>query len=154
MFGWISSIDIYAIIWLILTIAFAGIELATVGLVTIWFAAGSIAALLVASLGWNFFLQVVVFLLVSIALLVATRPLAAEYVNRRASKTNVDAIIGSRALVTERVSNLNQTGRAVVNGQDWSIRTEVDNMIIEPGEMVEVIRVSGVKLIVKKIMED
>ena len=60
-------------------------------------------------------------------------------------------MVGERACVTERVSNLDQTGRAVVLGQDWSIRTEDDNEIIEPGTLIEVVRVSGVKLIVKNV---
>ena len=100
--------------WLVLAIVFTVVELATVGLVSIWFAAGSAAALFVAVCHGNIVLQVVVFIAVSIVLLVATRPLADKYLNSRVQKTNVDRVIGEKTLLTERVNNLDQTGKAVV----------------------------------------
>ena len=152
--GWLSIFDVYVWIWLALTVIFIIAELATVGLLTIWFAAGAIAALIFAAVGTPFALQIIVFLVVSIALLCLTRPLAQKYVNGRSPKTNVDAVVGQRAVVTERISNLEQSGRAVVLGQDWSVRTEDDKETIEKGELIEVIRVSGVKLIARKVKEE
>lgn len=140
--------------WLVLAIVFTVVELATVGLVSIWFAAGSAAALFVAVCHGNIVLQVVVFIAVSIVLLVATRPLADKYLNSRVQKTNVDRVIGEKTLLTERVNNLDQTGKAVVLGQEWTARAVDDNDIIEQGELVEVVAVSGVKLLVKRIKED
>ncbi len=150
------SISIFTLIafWLVLAIAFAAVELATVGLVSIWFAAGAFAALLVAVLHGNVILQVIVFLAVSIVLLVSTRSWAKKYLNSRIQKTNVDSVIGEKTRLTERVSNLDQTGKAVVLGQEWTARAAHDNEIIEQGELVEVVAVSGVKLIVKRFKED
>ena len=150
------SISIFALIvfWLVLAIVFATVELATVGLVSIWFAAGAFAALLVAVLHGNLILQVIVFLAVSIVLLVSTRSWAKKYLNSKIQKTNVDSVIGEKTRLTERVSNLDQTGKAVVLGQEWTARAAHDNEIIEQGELVEVVAVSGVKLIVKRFKED
>lgn len=150
------SISIFTLIafWLVLAIVFAAVELATVGLVSIWFAAGAFAALLVAVLHGNLILQVIVFLAVSIVLLVSTRSWAKKYLNSRIQKTNVDSVIGEKTRLTERVSNLDQTGKAVVLGQEWTVRAAHDNEIIEQGELVEVVAVSGVKLIVKRFKED
>ena len=150
------SISIFALIvfWLVLAIVFAAVELATVGLVSIWFAAGAVAALLVAVLHGNLILQVIVFLAVSIVLLVSTRSWAKKYLNSKIQKTNVDSVIGEKTRLTERVSNLDQTGKAVVLGQEWTARAANDNEIIEQGELVEVVAVSGVKLIVKRFKED
>ena len=140
--------------WLVLAIVFTVVELATVGLVSIWFAAGSVAALFVAVCNGNIVLQVVAFIAVSVVLLVATRPWANKYLNSRVKNTNVDRVIGERPLLTERVNNLDQTGKAVVLGQEWTVRAVDDNDIIEQGELVEVVAVSGVKLLVKRIKED
>ena len=142
------SISIFALIvfWLVLAIVFAAVELATVGLVSIWFAAGAFAALLVAVLHGNLILQVIVFLAVSIVLLVSTRSWAKKYLNSKIQKTNVDSVIGEKTRLTERVSNLDQTGKAVVLGQEWTARAAHDNEIIEQGELVEVVAVSGVNL--------
>ena len=150
------SISIFAVIvfWLVLAIVFAAVELATVGLVSIWFAAGAFAALLVAVLHGNLILQVIVFLAVSIVLLVSTRSWAKKYLNSKIQKTNVDSVIGEKTRLTERVSNLDQTGKAVVLGQEWTARAAHDNEIIEQGDLVEVVAVSGVKLIVKRFKED
>lgn len=150
------SVSIFALIvfWLVLAIVFAAVELATVGLVSIWFAAGAFAALLVAVLHGNLILQVIVFLAVSIVLLVSTRSWAKKYLNSKIQKTNVDSVIGEKTRLTERVSNLDQTGKAVVLGQEWTARAAHDNEIIEQGELVEVVAVSGVKLIVKRFKED
>lgn len=144
--------DIYVLVWLILTIVFVAAELATVGLISIWFAAGSLVSLLVAALGGPLPLQIVVFLVISLVLLFATRPFAKSF-NSKTQATNVDSLIGEKARLTERASNLDLTGKAVVRGQEWTVRTDNDNEIIDQGELVEVLRVSGVKLIVRKASE-
>lgn len=144
---------LYILIWLILTIVFVIAELATVGLVSIWFAAGSLITLIAAALGAPLPVQIILFLAISIALLLATRPFANKFINNRTQATNVDSVIGEKARVTERVSNLDLTGKAVVRGQEWTVRTDNDNEIIDQGELIEVLRVSGVKLIVRKAQQ-
>ena len=83
-----------------------------------------------------------------------TKPWAKKYINSRAQKTNVDSLIGKKTILTEDVDNLRQTGKAVVMGQEWTVRTDNDGVKIPKGTLVEVINVSGVKLIVKRIKED
>mgnify|MGYP002508991022 CR=1 FL=1 len=83
----------------------------------------------------------------------STRPFAKKFINSRTQATNVDSVIGEKARVTERVSNLDLTGKAVVRGQEWTVRTDNDNEIIDQGELIEVLRVSGVKLIVRKAQQ-
>ena len=143
--------NMYILFWLIAMIVFIVGEMITVGLTCIWFAAGALVALIIAAFGGGIVFQIVAFLLVSGILLWMTRPWAKRFINSKVQKTNVDSVVGARARITERVSNLEQTGRAVVLGQDWSVRAEDDKEIIEPGTLVEVVRVSGVKLIVKNV---
>lgn len=144
-------LNMYIMFWLIAMIVFIVGEMITVGLTSIWFAAGALVALIIAAFGGGLLFQIVAFLLVSGILLWMTRSWAKQFINSRVQKTNVERVVGERACVTERVSNLEQTGRAVVLGQDWSIRAEDDKEIIEPGTLIEVVRVSGVKLIVKNV---
>ena len=143
--------NMYILFWLIAMIVFIVGEMITVGLTCIWFVAGALVALIIAAFGGGLLFQIVAFLLVSGILLWMTRSWAKQFINSRVQKTNVERVVGERACVTERVSNLEQTGRAVVLGQDWSIRAEDDKEIIEPGTLIEVVRVSGVKLIVKNV---
>ena len=82
------------------------------------------------------------------------KPWAKKYINSRAQKTNVDSLIGKKTILTEDIDNLRQTGKAVVMGQEWTVRTDNDGVKIPKGTLVEVINVSGVKLIVKRIKED
>ena len=143
--------SMYILFWLIAMIVFIVGEMITVGLTCIWFAAGALVALIIAAFGGGIVFQIVAFLLVSGILLWMTRPWAKRFINSKVQKTNVERVVGARARITERVSNLDQMGRAVVLGQDWSVRAEDDKEIIEPGTLVEVVRVSGVKLIVKNV---
>lgn len=154
MGDFIAALDPYILFWLLLFIGFLVVELISVGLISIWFAAGALAALGVAALGGGLLVQIVVFLVVSIGLLAATRQWAQKYINSRTQATNADSIIGNHIRITERVSNIDQTGTAVVNGQEWTVRANDDKETFEQGELAEVIRISGVKLIVKRIKED
>lgn len=142
------------LVWLVLTIVFIVLEMISVGLTSIWFAVGSLVSLIAAAFGASLGMQIALFLIVSVILLMATRPLAKKYLNANVYKSNADSLIGEKTIITQRVSNLDQTGKAVVKGQEWTVRTEDDKEIIEEGTMVEVIRISGVKLIVKSIKEE
>ena len=133
MFMIMAGMDPCILLWVILLIAFVVGELITVGLTSIWFAAGSLVALLAAVLGANPVVQIILFLAVSVGLLAATRPWAKKYINARTQRTNADRVIGETIRIAERVSNLDQTGMAVVNGQEWTVRTRDDREIIEQG---------------------
>ena len=130
-----------SIVWLALIVIFLIVEIATVGLTSIWLAGGALAALVVELLGLGIVWQIAAFLIVTFILLYFTRPWAQNY----------ESLIGQKIKMTERVDNLSQTGKAVVNGQEWTVRAEADGDILEPGDFGEVLRVEGVKLIVKKI---
>ena len=136
------GIDPWIALWVILLVGFVIGELVTVSLTSIWFAAGSLIALLAAVIGLNPVVQIIVFLLVSLCMLAATRPWANKYINSRTQSTNADRLIGESIRIAERVSNLDQTGMAV--------RTRDDNVTIEAGELARVLEISGVKLIVEK----
>lgn len=144
----------WILFWLVIAVLFIIVELSTVTLTSIWFAAGGVGALLVAMCGGGPVLQVIVFIVIAVLLLFATRPWAKKFVNSKNVSTNADRVIGEEVRVMERVSNLDQTGMAVVNGQEWTVRTEDDKTIIEQGELVRIIRISGVKLIVERVKEN
>ena len=94
------------------------------------------------------------FSVTAFAILIATRPWAKKFVNVKKQSTNADRAIGKEVRVLQRISNLDQTGMVMVHGQEWTARTEDDKIIIEQGELVRIIEISGVKLIVEKVKED
>lgn len=141
------------IFWLVLTILCIGVEIATVGLVSIWFAGGALIACLLAMAGIHEVIQVIVFIVISFLLVIVTRPLAERWLNKDRTKTNYEGIIGKVVRVTERIDNIHETGTALVNGQEWTARAESDNIILEQGEVAQVVNISGVKLIVKKYVD-
>ena len=141
------------IFWLVLTILCIVVEIATVGLVSIWFAGGALIACLLDMAGIHEISQVIVFLIVSLLLVIVTRPFADRFINRNRTKTNYEGIIGKVVRVTERIDNINETGTALVNGQEWTARSENDNIVLEQGEVAQVVNITGVKLIVKKYVD-
>ena len=138
------------LIWIGLFIILLIIEVFTVGLTTIWFAIGALAAAGANTLGANLTIQIIVFLAVSIMLMIFTRPWAAKHLNKNRLRTNYESKIGEVIKITERVDNLRQTGRSIVDGQEWTVRSQDNNVILEKDELAKVISVSGVKLIVEK----
>ena len=113
-----------SIVWLALIVIFLIVEIATVGLTSIWLAGGALAALVVELLGLGIVWQIAAFLIVTFILLYFTRPWAQKYLNAKSVKTNYESLIGQKIKMTERVDNLSQTGKAVVNGQEWTVRAE------------------------------
>ena len=140
-------------VWLVAVIVFLAVEISTVTLTSIWFAAGALAAMLVAMFNEYLSAQVIAFVRVAIGLLYATKPWARKFIDTKKVNTNADRAIGEEVRVVERVSNLDQTGRAFVHGMEWTVRTEDDNIVIEQGELVRVLRIAGVKLIVERVEE-
>lgn len=136
--------------WLGFMVVLLLIEIATMGLTTIWFAGGAFAAFIVSLVGGQLWLQVVVFLGVSILLLIFTRPFAVHYINKNAVRTNADSLIGQTGIVTEEISNLEGRGQVQIQGQIWTARSEKDGNQILEGEKVVVEKISGVKLIVRR----
>lgn len=135
--------------WLIALVVFLVIEAATLGLATIWFAGGALVALIAAMCGAGVGIQVASFLVVSLVLLIFTRPFAVRFLNKDTLKTNVDRVIGMEGVVTEEISNLAGTGKVSLGGNIWTARTENEGGTIPVDAVVAVLRVEGVKLIVK-----
>jgi len=134
--------------WLILLAVLIFVEVITLGLTTIWFAGGALVAFIVSLFYDNLILEITLFFVISLALLIFTRPVVKKYLNSTRIKTNYEAIIGKEAYVTATIDNEKGTGLAVVDGQEWSARS-VDGSIIEKGSKVTVENISGVKLMVK-----
>ena len=137
-----------SICWAVIFVVLVLIELATMGLTTIWFAGGAAAGFICSMLNLNVIVQMVAFFAVSILLLIFTRPFAMRYINQNKVKTNVDSLIGADALVLEEINNLKECGCARLEGKEWTARSE-DGSIIPKDSVVTVTRIEGVKLIVK-----
>ncbi len=136
-------------VWLALLVLFIITEIATVQLTTVWFAGGALIAMLLAAFGVkSITVQVIVFLAVSIVLLIATRPIVKKHINKKSQPTNADRNLGQKAVVTEEINNIEAKGTAKINGVEWTARSE-DGKIIPAGSTVTVVKIDGVKLIVK-----
>ena len=136
--------------WIVVAVAMAVVEAATVQLVSVWFVGGALAAIVVKLLGGPLWAQVLAFGLVTLGLLLMLRPLVKQYLNKDTTKTNVDALVGRKALVIERIDNLQATGRIKLDGADWTARS-VDGTVIEEQSEVVIRSVQGVKALVEKI---
>lgn len=136
-----------AIIWFALMMVFIFAEAATVTLVSIWFAAGSLGALIVSLLHGSVGLQMVVFLAVSGLLLAALRPLVRRYVTPKITKTNVDSIIGSTGLVTVAIDNVAASGQVKLGAMVWTARSTSGDPIPQ-GTLIRADRIEGVKVYV------
>lgn len=141
---------IFAIFWFILVAVLIIIELITLGLTTIWFAGGAFIAGIFAMFDAPIFLQILVFILVSVLLLVFTRPIAQKHINAKTEKTNLDSLIGEKGIVLVTINNFNSTGQIMLNGIEWSARSSSDDVIIDEGATVTVQQISGVKVIVSQ----
>ncbi|MDO5155866.1 MAG: NfeD family protein [Eubacteriales bacterium] len=140
---------IYVISWLLLAAIFIVAEIISLGLTTIWFAGGAIVAALAALAGASLVVQIVLFVAISVVLLISTRPLAHKFLDGKTEKTNVEALIGKKAVVTEEIHNLGGTGKATINGMEWTARSVEDSKIIPAGVSAQVAEIQGVKLILR-----
>ncbi len=136
-------------VWVVLLAAFIIIEAATAQLVTVWFAVGSFAALITSFFTENIIIQVIVFVIVSAITLAITRPLVKKVTKTKKQATNADMYINQEGVVTEEINNLEAKGLVKVKGTVWTARTETDEFIVPVGTHVTVIKIEGVKLIVK-----
>ena len=134
-----------SLIWLLIAIVLAVIEAVTVGLFTIWFAVGSVIAMIAALLNADLWLQIVLFSAVSILMLIFTKPLIQKQLNVKEEKTNADRIIAKEATVIEAIEPNNATGQIKVMGQVWSAKAESP---VAVGEKVIVTAIEGVKAVV------
>jgi membrane protein implicated in regulation of membrane protease activity len=140
------------IVWLIILVVAAVVEISTVQLISIWFSFGALVALITASVGASTRAQLAFFLVAAFVLLIFTRPLAKKLLIKAPKRTNADRAIGQTAVVTKKIENDLAVGEAEVFGQLWSARSR-DGESIQPGEKVTVLSIEGVKLIVERKQE-
>lgn len=137
------------ITWISILILALVVEVLTMGLTSIWFAGGALIAVIASALGAPVWLQVLAFLIVSVLLLVFTRPLAVKYFNKDRVRTNVESLVGRQAIVLSTIDNIQGIGQVSVGGQEWSARSYSDTEKLEQGAVVIIVAISGVKLICK-----
>lgn len=142
-----------AIIWLGLVILLLAIEIATMGLTTIWFAGGAMAAFISTFYGASAATQRTIFVVLSLVLLVITRPIAVKYMKSSPPRTNADSLIGRIAVVSKEVNNLAQSGEVMIADISWTARSREDGRVIPSGSKVKICAIEGVKLIVEEIEE-
>ena len=136
-------------IWLLGLVVFVVLEAVTYQIVSIWFALGAVGALIAKAVGADFTVQIVIFIAVSGICLLCLRPVSKKLLKNKTEATNVDSLIGADAIVTADINNLKGSGKGKINGMTWSMRAD-DGEEIKEGETVTVLRVEGVKLIVKR----
>ena len=137
-------------LWLGAMVFFFYMEANSVALVSAWFAFGSVAAMIAALCGAEFWLQAVIFMAVSLALLGCLRPLFKKYIKPQVVATNVDAIIGTTGYVTEDIDNLAAQGHVKLGSVEWSARSTSGDPIPE-GTLVRADRIEGVKVFVSPV---
>lgn len=137
------------VVWLIAFVVFLAIEVATVGLVSIWFCFGAFAAMIGATFHIDPILQLVLFFAVSIILLIATKPLVKKVLQKKMIPTNADRIIDGKGIVLEDIDNLKNSGTVKIDGKIWSARSKREKQTIRAGAEVTVLEIQGVKLIVE-----
>ena len=140
------------VLWGIMAALFLVVELITIGMVSIWFMVGAIAALIAAALGAALWLQIVLFLIISAICFALLYPKLKNMVRHSRSATNADMVIGQTCVVTQRIDNIAGTGTVSVGGKIWSARTSSDETV-EEGTLVRVEQIQGVKLIVTSLQE-
>lgn len=138
------------VIWLVILIVSIAVEIGTLGLTSIWFAGGAVVAVIAAAFSLPVWLQIMLFLVVSLLLISFTRPIAVKYFNKDRVRTNVESMIGRQAIVISEIDNLQGIGQVTVGGHEWSARSEDERKHMAVGTVVEIVAVSGVKLIVRE----
>lgn len=136
-------------VWLVVSAALIVAEIISLGLTTIWFAIGALAAAFVAFLGAGISVQLIAFAVISVVFLVFTAPVARKHFMGQPEKTNIEGLVGMIGVVTDTIDNLKSEGTVSLNGLEWSARSE-NGESIEKDCRVSVVSISGVKLIVKR----
>ena len=139
-------------IWLIVAIILVILEIATAGFGVICFAIGAGFAALVAGLGGSATWQIVIFAAISLLTFIFLRPVVIRFLEKRSKdvKTNAEAIVGRKGIVSERIDAAQHTGRVAIDGDDWKAVSE-DGSVIEKGQTVEIVKLDSIILTVKSI---
>ena len=143
-----ECVNMLAFYWFMIAVILVVIEIATLGVTTIWFAIGAAIAGFLNLAGLPLSVQVGAFVIVSLILLLLTRPLAVKYLNSRVHKTNADSLVGETCLTTEAIDNIKGQGQVTVRGLEWTARSK-DGRPIAKDTRVKILAIQGVKLIVE-----
>ena len=135
--------------WIVVLVLALAAEALTADLVAVWFFPAALVSMVLAFFSVPWPVQLLVFLLLGLALVFATRPLCKKLMKNGQIKTNTDALVGAVALVTEEICNIKESGEVKINGLRWSARSLDPARVIAVGEEVEILEIKGVKLIVK-----
>lgn len=133
--------------WLAVILILSFIEIGTINLVSIWFVASALVSLLLSFFPIPFYIQFIVFVVLGIVLLITTRKSLEKFLSKTKQKTNLDRVVGMQGIVTEKISK-NNPGEVKVDGKRW---TAVSDKTIDEGKTVEIMKIEGVKLIVKEV---
>lgn len=133
--------------WLAVILILSFIEIGTINLVSIWFVASALVSLLLSFLPIPFYIQFIVFVVLGIVLLITTRKSLEKFLSKTKQKTNLDRVVGMQGIVTEKISK-NNPGEVKVDGKRW---TAISDKTIDEGKTVEIMKIEGVKLIVKEV---
>lgn len=142
-----------AVYWLIAGAVLCVLEMITITLTCIWFAGGAVVAAIAAQIGLPLIVQLIIFAIVSVVLLIMTRPIAARYVNEQTKKTNVDALVGQHQTVAETIDPTKNQGKIIIGDVEWGAKPADGRSIIEEGTEVVITEISGVKLVVEPVDE-
>lgn len=137
-------------LWMIVFLGLVFLELATINLVSIWFAIGALVSFIVSLYVSNVTVQIAVFVAVSAVSLLLTKKIVKKLRTREPEKTNLDRVIGKIGIVTEEITKL-EPGEVKVDGKKWSA---ISNKKIKVGSKVEILSIDGVKLNVKEVKEE
>lgn len=140
------------VVWLIAVVVFAIVEIVTIQLVAIWFAVGAVCGMAACSFGLPLWAQLMIFGVVSLILLLLTRPFVKKFLSVKTVSTNADRLVGKVAVVTQEICNSELRGTVKVSGVTWTARSE-DGKNIDEGEKVEIKSIESVKLIVSRLKE-
>ena len=139
-------------IWLIAALALVILEILTAGFGVICFAIGAAFSALAAGLGLGVTWQIVIFAIVSLLTFVFLRPVVMRFLDRKSKdvKTNADALVGRKGIVSERIDPTQHTGRVAIDGDDWKAVSD-DGSVIEKGAQVEIVKLDSIIVIVKLV---
>lgn len=137
-------------IWLIIAGLFIIIEAFTSGFLIFWFGIGALVSMIASIFIEDIFIQTIIFIISSVILIFATKPFVKKFTNSKTISTNINSLIGKTGIVVKNIDNLASVGQVKINGELWSAKS-INNQIIPDNTKVEIIKIDGVKLIVKPI---
>ncbi len=136
-------------VWIAVLVTAITVEALTSDLFAIWFFPAALMSMILSLFDVSPWIQLVVFFVIGVMLVIATRPLCKKFLKGKEVKTNAESLIGRECIVTEEICNIKEEGEVKVGGLCWSARAEDEKRIISVGEQVEIVKIQGVKLIVK-----